>query len=137
RFYDRDKDGTLHNSPYVDNSYKWAGGGFISSAQDLVKFGSALLRPGFLKESSLKLLFTSQKTTAGEDTHYGMGFGIRKSKSGKAIYEHSGGSIGGTSQLIIYPDSHVVVALVTNYSNGGWKIDDVQSIGEAFENKTR
>src|SRR5262249_46044597 len=40
RFYDRDKDGTLHNSPYVDNSYKWAGGGFISSAQDLVKFGS-------------------------------------------------------------------------------------------------
>jgi hypothetical protein len=27
----------------VDNSYKWAGGGFLSNVQDLVKFGNAML----------------------------------------------------------------------------------------------
>jgi serine beta-lactamase-like protein LACTB len=135
RFYTREKDGPLENATYVDNSYKWAGGGFLSTAEDLVKFGSALLQPGFLKESSLRLLFTSQKTKAGEETHYGIGFGIRKSQSSQTIYEHAGGSIGGTSQLILYPEAHMVVALVTNYTNGGWKIEDVEAIGEAFEKK--
>jgi serine beta-lactamase-like protein LACTB len=33
----------LENASYVDNSYKWAGGGFISTAIDLAKFGNALL----------------------------------------------------------------------------------------------
>lgn len=33
----------LRNTPYVDVSYKWAGGGFISNAEDLTIFGNALL----------------------------------------------------------------------------------------------
>ena len=76
RFYERKKDGALDNAPYVDNSYKWAGGGFLSNAEDLVRFGSALLRPGFLSEKSLRLLFTSQKTIAGQETGYGIGWFI-------------------------------------------------------------
>src|SRR2546422_4673155 len=47
--YDRDSAGTFHIAPAVDNSYKWAGGGVVSTAQDLGKFGSALLDPGLLK----------------------------------------------------------------------------------------
>ncbi|EDO31568.1 predicted protein, partial [Nematostella vectensis] len=43
RQYERKKRHGLVNVPYVDNSYKWAGGGFISTAEDLVKFGNALL----------------------------------------------------------------------------------------------
>ena len=31
------------NTPYVDISYKWAGGGFVSTAEDLAKFGTAML----------------------------------------------------------------------------------------------
>ena len=137
RFYSREKDGPLENAPYVDNSYKWAGGGFLSTAEDLVRFGSALLRPGFLKEESLRTLFTSQKTISGEETGYGVGWGIRKSASGKRIYEHAGGSVGGSCQLILYPDSHLVVALVTNLGNAPWKIEDVEAIGESFTNETR
>src|SRR6266704_6584068 len=45
-FYDRDSFGGYRAAPAVDNSYKWAGGGFVSTAEDLVKFGSALLEPG-------------------------------------------------------------------------------------------
>ena len=33
----------LRNSPYIDVSCKWAGGGFVSTSDDLVKFGNALL----------------------------------------------------------------------------------------------
>ncbi|XP_041355824.1 serine beta-lactamase-like protein LACTB, mitochondrial [Gigantopelta aegis] len=43
RNYIKDKNGRLRNAPYVDNSYKWAGGGFLSTVEDLVKFGNAML----------------------------------------------------------------------------------------------
>jgi serine beta-lactamase-like protein LACTB, mitochondrial len=132
RFYDLTKDGHEENAPYVDNSYKWAGGGFLSTSEDLVHFGSQLLQPGFLKESSLQLLFTSQTTNSGEETHYGIGWGIHKGPGGERMYEHSGGSVGGTSQLIVFPDSHVVIALVTNTSEGLWKRDEVAALAEAF-----
>src|SRR5271165_626249 len=42
RFYELTKDSHTENAPYVDNSYKWAGGGFLSTAEDLVRFGSAM-----------------------------------------------------------------------------------------------
>jgi CubicO group peptidase (beta-lactamase class C family) len=136
RFYTRPKDKPVRNAPFVDNSYKWAGGGFLSSAEDLVRFGSALLQPGFLKPESLRLLFTSQKTSDGKETGYGMGWAIHNSKSGQRVYEHSGGSAGGSSQLILYPDAHVVVAMICNFEgDDGWRREDIESIGEAFENK--
>ncbi|MFZ0639259.1 MAG: serine hydrolase domain-containing protein [Candidatus Acidiferrales bacterium] len=135
RFYEREKDGPTENAPYVDNSYKWAGGGFLSTPEDLVRFGSALLRPGFLTENSLHQLFTSQKTNSGQETGYGIGWFIHRSQTGQRIYEHSGGSVGGTSQLIIYPDSRVVVALTTNLSDAPWKLADVEPIAEPFAHK--
>jgi CubicO group peptidase (beta-lactamase class C family) len=132
-FYELPKNGSVENAPYVDNSYKWAGGGFLSTAEDLVRFGSALLQPGILNAQSLKTMFTSQKTSVGEETGYGIGWGIGKTPSGKPFYAHSGGSVGGTSQLIVYPDSRVVVALVTNLSGGTWKEEEVKAVAEAFE----
>jgi len=134
RWYVREKDGTVHNAPFVDNSYKWAGGGFLSTATDLAHFGSALLQPGFLKAESLRTLFTSQKTSDGRETGYGVGWGVGKSKSGQRVYEHAGGAMGATSQLILYPDAHVVVAMVCNFSGeNSWKREEVEAIGEAFE----
>jgi serine beta-lactamase-like protein LACTB, mitochondrial len=100
-----------------------------------VRFGSTLLHPGFLTENSLHQLFTSQKTNSGQEAGYGIGWFIRKSQSGQPIYEHSGGSVGGTSQLIIYPDTRVVVALTTNLSDAPWKIADVEVIAEPFAAK--
>ena len=135
RFYVHEKDTPIQNAPYVDNSYKWAGGGFLSTTEDLARFGSALLQPDFLSKESLALLFTSQKTKSGEETGYGMGFSVGKSKSGQRIFHHSGGAVGGTSQLILYPDQHLVIAMICNYSGVGesWKFEEVQSIAEAFE----
>jgi hypothetical protein len=61
RFYERPGDGPAENAPYVDNSYKWAGGGFLSTAEELLRFGSALLQAGILNAPSLKTMFASQK----------------------------------------------------------------------------
>jgi serine beta-lactamase-like protein LACTB len=132
RFYAKEKDGTLENAPYVDNSYKWAGGGFLSTSEDLVLFGSAMLQPGILKAAVLKEMFTPQKTKSGQPTEYGIGWFVGKSTTGQLAYAHSGGSVGGTSQLIVYPETRVVVALVTNYSNGEWKHEEVEAVAEKF-----
>ena len=43
RYYCRNKKGLLINAPYVDCSYKYAGGGFLSSVGDLLRFGNAML----------------------------------------------------------------------------------------------
>ena len=132
RPYQKTNEGRLRNAPFVDNSYKWAGGGFLSTAEDLALFGSAMLQPGFLKPESLRQLFTSQKTSDGKETGYGIGWGVGKSKSGQRVYAHDGGAVGGSSRLILYPDAHMVVAMICNFE-GGWQADEVESVGEAFE----
>jgi CubicO group peptidase (beta-lactamase class C family) len=134
RPYRKADDGAVRNAPYVDNSYKWAGGGFLSTAEDLALFGSALLQPGFLKQESLMQLFTSQKTSDGKETGYGIGWFLGKSKSGQRVHAHDGGAAGGSSRLILYPDAHMVVAMICNFE-GGWQADEVESVGEAFEKK--
>ncbi len=115
RWYNVRADGTYRNSPYADLSYKWAGGGFLSTAADLARFGSAMLRPGFLKQDTLTQIFTSQKTTAGVETKYGLGWEIYPKRQGEVRrFEHSGGATGSSSLLILYPDQGVVIAWLQN-----------------------
>jgi serine beta-lactamase-like protein LACTB, mitochondrial len=135
RFYELPKDGSVENAPYVDNSYKWAGGGFLSTAEDLTRFGSAMLQAGLLNAQSLKTMFASQKTTAGEETGYGIGWGIGKSPSGQLTYQHSGGAVGGTSLLVVYPESGVVVAIIANLTSAPWKHEEIEAMAEKFAGK--
>jgi CubicO group peptidase (beta-lactamase class C family) len=109
QFYEMDSSGKFIVAPSVDSSYKWPSGGFLSTADDLVRFGSALMQPGLLQAQSRKLLFTSQMTTAGKPTHYGVGWFI-----GRTILYHGGDSVGGASALLIVPSSHIVVAIIVN-----------------------
>jgi CubicO group peptidase (beta-lactamase class C family) len=132
RFYQRTSDGAVRNTPYVDNSYKWAGGGFLSTMDDLVRFGSAHLQPGFLKAETLAVLFTSQKTAAGELTNYGIGWSVRTDDKGRRTIGHSGGSVGGTTMLLIYPESGVVVAMAVNMSSARLGAGSAAQIAELF-----
>ena len=115
RFYQRDN-GMLYNAHYVDNSYKWAGGGYLSTVEDLVRFGSAHLGPGFLKAETLRVLHASQKTSDGQDVEYGIGWVVDADEAGRRRISHGGGSVGGVARLVLYPNSKVVVALLANIS---------------------
>lgn len=118
RPYVVDEDGRFANAPYVDNSYKWAGGGFVSTAEDLVRFGLAHLESDFLEAATLEMLHTSQKTQDGEETGYGIGWRVGKDEHGRRIIGHGGGSVGGTTTLAIYPEQGLAIAMITNLSNG-------------------
>lgn len=131
-FYRGDGPAHFAIAPTVDSSYKWAGGGYLSTPEDLVRFGSALLQPGFLQAKSLTLLFTSQKTADGKPTGYGFGWVIDKDRRGHPIYYHRGGSIGGTSVLLLHPSTKTVVAMACNHSTTPFQKESWEPIIELF-----
>ncbi|HEX9704425.1 MAG TPA: serine hydrolase domain-containing protein [Gemmatimonadales bacterium] len=116
RFYERATGGGFRLAPVVDNSYKWAGGGFLSTAEDLVRLGSAHLAPGLLRAETLELLFTPQRTASRESTTYGIGWSISRDTLGHRVVAHGGGAVGGTTLLRVDRDSKLVVAVVSNLS---------------------
>jgi serine beta-lactamase-like protein LACTB, mitochondrial len=116
RYYER-TDGGVENSPAVDNSYKWAGGGFLSTSEDLIKFAKAHVTSGYLTEKSLRTLTTSQKTSDGKETKYGIGWRTDVDKEGYHWIGHTGGAVGGTSKFMIYPNEEIIVVVLTNLSS--------------------
>ena len=107
----------IEEAPYVDNSYKWAGGGFISTAEDMIRFAHGHIYGDYLAEGSLELLTTSQKTKAGKTINYGLGWRSGEDKKGRKWFGHSGGSVGGTSFLLIFPEEELVVVTLVNLSS--------------------
>lgn len=71
----------LINAPAVDNSYKWAGGGLLSTVPDLLTFGNVMMYsylggkdgiPGYLKKSTVDMIWTPVPgTNAGSGRKYG------------------------------------------------------------------
>jgi serine beta-lactamase-like protein LACTB len=114
RYYVRDADRRVVNAPFVNNSYKWAGGGFLSTTGDVLRFANAHLDDGFLSKPSRELLFTEQQTREGEGVGYGFGWFIRTREDGRRLLSHSGGSVGGTSLMVMQPDTRVVVVGLIN-----------------------
>ncbi|MEO1654437.1 MAG: serine hydrolase domain-containing protein, partial [Bacteroidota bacterium] len=114
RFYQKREDGKIIPAPYVDNSYKWAGGGFISTSEDLVLFAQAHLKSGYLKAETLALFQRPQKTRDGKVQEYGIGWRNGSYEGNGAWIGHSGVSVGGISRFIIYPEPEVIVVILTN-----------------------
>ncbi len=123
KFYDA----TGNENELGDHSYKYAGGGILSTAKDLTKFGEAMLR---IDESQQKLLFTSQKTSDGKETGYGLGWYVGKDKNGHRIWYHSGDSFSSSSHLYIYPDDDLVIAFTANGQEGA--AFDVPQVAQLF-----
>ncbi len=113
-YYVRDGDRRLINAPFVDNSYKWAGGGFLSTTEDVLRFANAHLGDDFLSPSAKRLLFTEQQTRDGEGVGYGFGWFVRTDGEGRQLLSHSGGSVGGTSLVVMQQDTRVVVVGLIN-----------------------
>ncbi len=100
-------------APPFNNSDKWAGGGFLSTPGDLVRFGNALLEGPFLSDEwRSAVLREASRDEAGqyfpaillEDEAYSEG--IRLTVGGTGW--------GGRASLQIYVDQGVVIAYATN-----------------------
>ncbi len=116
-YYQVTAEGTVLNEPAVDNSYKWAGGGYLSTAEDLIRFGFGYLHATILDPETIETLQTSQKTWDDQLTGYGMGWVISTDAFGRQRFGHGGGSVGGTTTFWTYPEEDLVIAMIANMSN--------------------
>jgi len=105
--------GVLQNSALMDSSYKLGGGGLCCSADDLVRFGQALVAGKLCKPETLALMWTAQQKKDGSPTKYGLGFGVAE-RNGRRVISHGGAQSRVSTLLYMLPDQKVVIALLCN-----------------------
>lgn len=130
----------LIEAPEDNVSNKYAGGGYVSTPTDLVRFGNALVGNEFLSDSAKDLLWTPVPLTNGtmNPENYALGFRIGQDELGKFVH-HGGTSNGGYSFLIIYPDTGVVVAFASNMApaeNGFDRLEKAKQLARFFITET-
>jgi CubicO group peptidase (beta-lactamase class C family) len=119
-FYELENSGAVRVSPPIDLSDRLPAGGFLSTADDLARFGVALTDGTLVGKETAAKMFRSQRTTAGEKTGYGLGLEVHPSPFGLFV-SHTGAVAGGTAALLIHVKTGTVLALTTNlgYATAG------------------
>jgi len=92
-FYDVDEDGRTSEALPVDNSCKMGGGGFVASAEDVVRFHNAVLNGNLVPEPAIRQLLGSRNSL-----------------------EAGGGGVGAQAVSIVDLDSRVSVVILSNTS---------------------
>ncbi len=115
------RNGEIVNAPFVDNSYKWAGGGFLSTAEDLIRFGFGHIYPKTVSRKTVVSLWTPQKTSDGKSTNYGIGWNVGRDSKGRVFTGHGGGSVGGTTYFRVYPRKEAVIVVIANMGSLRYK----------------
>ena len=102
----------------VDNSDTWAGGGYLSTPSDIVRFQFGVEADGYLSEATRKEMWTPLQLANGSSTGYGIGWTIRDNKRFGPIVGHSGSSVGGVTMFESFLAHSLVVAVTINNSEG-------------------
>lgn len=142
--YMRSSTGELLNVPNEDVSYKYAGGGMISTDEDLCRFGMALNAGRLLTPQSLAEIYRLQlpadipntetdqrayaaanpgKAPRSRGLRQGLIFNLEKDAQGRRYAGHSGGVKGTSSRFINFTQDGVVVALHFNIADLGSDVD--------------
>ena len=107
---------SVTNAGLMDGSYKIPGGGLVSTSEDLVHFGMALMSGKLLKRATLEQMWTPTgvpQLDGGKPSTYGLGFEI-VTVDGQKVVSHSGGQQGTTTQLVLIPGRSFAVATMAN-----------------------
>ena len=116
RGYRRRTNGSVGNSDFADVSYKWAGGGMVSTSPDLCRFGIALLMGKLMAPATLAQMWTVQKLNDGSALRQSLGW-AEESYRGKVVAMHGGSQPMAKTFLLIIPSDNLVMAVLTNYES--------------------
>lgn len=109
-----ESEGRLRVSTGIDNTCKVGAGGFRASAEDVARFGLALLQGTRLPAGALDRLATPAAVKEGVNATMGFGVGITSADGLGKVLVQSGGAIGGRALLLVAPERRIVVALAVN-----------------------
>jgi len=129
-FYEVWPNGKTVNATAIDNSDVWAGGGFLSTSEDLVRFADGLAAGQLLRPETVELLFEPLVTNAGEGTDYGLGWASGDHEDRRWV-GHGGSHVGASANLVLFPAEKLAVALLTN-ANGRGISEKAMEVAELF-----
>ncbi len=115
------KNGKVENAGPMDSSYKIPGGGLVSTAEDFVRFGSALMDGKIVRPKTLAAMWTPTGVPSfsnGKPSSYGLGFGVL-TIDGQQYIAHSGEQQGTSTDMVFIPGKHFAVAVFTNDQDAG------------------
>lgn len=106
----------------IDTSYKIAGGGIVSTPEDIVKFGQQVLGGSYLSDSLKAMMFQPVLLLNEEinPENYGIGWRIDTSvrlfgeDEPTILYSHGGIQVGGVSFFMLVPEYNISVAVLSN-----------------------
>jgi CubicO group peptidase (beta-lactamase class C family) len=105
--------GDVKNCEFVDISSRFAGGGMLSTAVDLVNLSMALDENKVLSKETQRMMYTSMVTKDDRVTEYGMGWGVDFIQ-GFWNVSHGGGQQGTSTYLLRFPEEKFAVAVTCN-----------------------
>lgn len=86
----------------------------------------AHLNDEHLELETIEMMWASQTTSNWEETGYGIGWSNSTDESGNRVARHSGGLVGGITELRFHPEHELVIAIIIN--------TDTASIQELAQN---
>jgi serine beta-lactamase-like protein LACTB, mitochondrial len=116
--------GEVKNAELMDSSYKVPGGGYVTTAEDLVRFAQALMDGKLVKPATLAQMWTPLPVSGTNS--YGLGFHILE---GGKFVTHTGGQAGTTTVLLIVPAQRFSIAIMANM-NGATTSDLLHALLE-------
>ena len=95
----------------VNNFYKLAGGGYLSTSADIAKMGKALLQQELLdKKTYQEILFNYP--VKNHPIYYGLGFQVSQDALRRPYVGHVGSSVGAYTNFYVYPEQGTVVSIL-------------------------
>ncbi len=93
--------------------------GVLTTVTDMLKWYAALQDSSLLKKSSLDQMFSPGVLNDGNKTPYGFGWFVGPYRD-HPLFVHSGGfRTGYNSVIVIYPEDHVCIIILTNLFRAG------------------
>jgi CubicO group peptidase (beta-lactamase class C family) len=121
---------TFYRSPQNDLSHTYAGGGIQSTAEDMLKFGKAILNYQLISSKTTELMIQLNNPNNKEREYTNGWFNWITPKYGKVI-EHNGKQVGCSSFFRIFFDEKVAVVALANNMNSREEVRNL-SIGLSY-----
>jgi CubicO group peptidase (beta-lactamase class C family) len=103
-------------SPYTDLSIIYPAGGVLSTAEDLLKFGKAIIEDRLISRDTLEMMIDVTGSLAPEagDDPYGLGWNVYHGGQNGRIISHGGSQPGVSAHFQIQLDRGIVSLAISN-----------------------
>ncbi len=114
RNYLEGTNGETTNAHFYDISNRYPAGGFVASAEALLRFVIDVGSGAVLKPETVNQMWTAQHTSDGAKTVFGLGWGVSEWKGRTKMVGMNGLELSSATFLRYLPDSGTGVALFCN-----------------------